>query len=232
MHGLGTLLRSEAVSPCLIPSFPHSLIPALTLLPGTRSALRYESMQSTHIAERDMERNANDTFGNQNSSDASSGGAFAGTSGQASQAGSQGTADASFSRDTSNESANLGDRARGALTDAGSTVRDRAGNLKNSLADALESGAEKLRQQGAGGGQMAGAAATGGSTGMVSDQSNRMADVSNQVAGGLQGAADWLRDADLDGLKSGLERQVKEHPGRTLAVAVGLGYLLGKAIRK
>jgi ElaB/YqjD/DUF883 family membrane-anchored ribosome-binding protein len=178
-----------------------------------------------------MERNANDTFGNQNSSDASPGAGFAGSTGQASQAGSQGTADASFSRDTSNE-ANLGDRARSALTDAGSTVRDRAGNLKNSLADALESGAEKLRQQGAGGGQMAGAAATGGSTGMVSDQSNRMADVSNQVAGGLQGAADWLRDADLDGLKSGLERQVKEHPGRTLAVAVGLGYLLGKAIRK
>lgn len=189
-------------------------------------------MQWTHIAERDMERNANDTFGTQNTSDASSGGGFGSTSGQASQAGSQGPADASFSRDTSTDAGNIGDRARSALSDAGSTVRDRAGNLKNSLADALESGAERLRQQGSGGGQMAGAAATGGSAGMVTDQSNRMADVSNQVAGGLQGAADWLRDADLDGLKSGLERQVKEHPGRTLAVAVGLGYLLGKAIRK
>lgn len=236
MHGLGTLLRSEAVSPCLIPSFPHSLIPALTLLPGTRSALRYESMQSTHIAERDMERNANDTFGNQNTSDASSGAGFGGTSGQGSQAGSQGstasgTADASFSRDTSGEQ-NMGDRARSALADAGSTVRDRAGSLKNSLADALESGAERLRNQGAGGGQIAGAAATGGSAGMVSEQGGRMTDMSNQVAGGLQGAADWLRDADLDGMKTGLERQVKEHPGRTLAIAVGLGYLLGKAIRK
>jgi ElaB/YqjD/DUF883 family membrane-anchored ribosome-binding protein len=180
-----------------------------------------------------MERNANDTFGNQNTSDASSGPGFG--SGQPSQAGSQGnasgTSDASFSRDTSGEQ-NVADRARNALSDAGSTVRDRAGNLKNSLADALESGAERLRQQGPGGGQMAGAAATGGSASMVSDQSGRMADMSNQVAGGLQGAADWLRDADLDGLKSGLERQVKEHPGRTLAVAVGLGYLLGKAIRK
>ncbi|HEX7979002.1 MAG TPA: hypothetical protein VF461_10395 [Gemmatimonadaceae bacterium] len=190
-------------------------------------------MQWTHIAERDMERNAND-FGNQNTSDASTGAGFGGTSAQGSQAGSQGTgtADASFSRDTSGESHNMGDRARSALADAGSTVRDRAGNLKNSLADALESGAERLRNQGAGGGQMAGAAATGGSAGMVSEQSGRMADMSNQVAGGLQGAADWLRDADLDGMKSGLERQVKEHPGRTLAIAVGLGYLLGKAIRK
>jgi ElaB/YqjD/DUF883 family membrane-anchored ribosome-binding protein len=182
-----------------------------------------------------MERNANDNFGTQNTSDASSGPGFGSTSGQPSEAGSQGnasgSADASFSRDTSGER-NVADRARSALSDAGSTVLDRAGNLKNSLADALESGAERLRQQGSGGGQMAGAAATAGSASMVSDQGNRMADMSNQVAGGLQGAADWLRDADLDGLKSGLERQVKEHPGRTLAVAVGLGYLLGKAIRK
>ena len=202
-----------------------------------------------------MERNANDTFGNQNLGDASTGAGFGGTSGTGSEAGSQGanasgtgglggatsgTSDASFSRDTTSATgAGVTDRARSAmgtaqekLADAGSTMREKAGSLKHSLADALESGAEKLRQQAAGGGQTAGAAATGGSVGMVADQPNRMADYSNQVAGGMQGAADWLRDADLDGLKSGLERQVKEHPGRTLAVAVGLGYLLGKAIRK
>ncbi len=210
-----------------------------------------------------MERNANDTFGNQNTSDASSGAGLGGAGGTGSQAGSQGagaagtggfgggtggntgtggyggTSDASFSRDTSTESGGIGDRASGAmgtakdkLAGAGSTVREKAGTLKQSLADALESGAEKLRQQGAGGGQTAGAAATGDSLGMVADQPNRMGDYSNQLAGGMQGAADWLRDADLDGLKSGLERQVKDHPGRTLAVAVGLGYLLGKAIRK
>jgi ElaB/YqjD/DUF883 family membrane-anchored ribosome-binding protein len=150
-----------------------------------------------------------------------------------------GTSDASFSRDASTEAGGMADRAKNALgtagdklSDAGSTVREKAGNLKTSLADALESGAEKLRQQGAGGGQLAGAAATGGSAGMIADENNRLAGVSNQVAGGLQASADWLRDADLDGLRTGLERQVKEHPGRTLAVAVGLGYLLGKAIRK
>jgi ElaB/YqjD/DUF883 family membrane-anchored ribosome-binding protein len=205
-----------------------------------------------------MERNANDTFGNQNPNDATAGGGFGSTGGTGSQAGSQGTnasgtggfggstsgstgsggyggtSDASFSRDTSADSGSMTDRAKSAvgtaqekLADAGSTVREKAGTLKHSLADALESGAPRLRQQAAGGGQT-----TGGSVGMVSDQPNRMADVSNQVAGGLQASADWLRDADLDGMKAGLERQVKEHPGRTLAVAVGLGYLLGKAIRK
>jgi ElaB/YqjD/DUF883 family membrane-anchored ribosome-binding protein len=206
-----------------------------------------------------MERNANDTFGNQNSSDASSGAGFGGTGSQAGSQGTNasgasgfggstggtgtgaygGTSDASFSRDVGAESGGVADRAKSAmgtaqekLASAGSAARERAGTLKNSLADALESGAERLRQQAAGGGQTAGAAATGDSVDMVADQPNRMTDMSNQVAGGLQGAADWLRDADLDGLKSGLERQVKEHPGRTLAVAVGLGYLLGKAIRK
>jgi ElaB/YqjD/DUF883 family membrane-anchored ribosome-binding protein len=209
-----------------------------------------------------MERNTNDSFGNQNPGEASTGAGFGGTGGTGSQAGSQGSnasgtggfggsasgssgtggyagaSDASFSRDTSGQTG-VADRARDAvgtaqekLADAGSSVRDRAGSLKNSLADALESGAERLRQQAAGGGQTAGAAATGESVGMIADRANRMGEMSNQVAGGLQASADWLRDADLDGLKSGLERQVKEHPGRTLAVAVGLGYLLGKAIRK
>jgi ElaB/YqjD/DUF883 family membrane-anchored ribosome-binding protein len=214
-----------------------------------------------------MERNANDNLGNQNTSDASSGAGFGGSS-VGSQGGSQGSAsgagyggsssgttgtggyggsmnassspaDASFSRDTSSESGGITDRAKSAmgtaqekLADAGSTVREKAGTWKNSLADALESGADKLRQQGAGGGQTAGAAATGGSVGMVADESNRMASMSNQLAGGMQASADWLRDADLDGIKSGIEQQVKDHPGRTLAVAVGLGYLLGKAIRK
>ena len=116
------------------------------------------------------------------------------------------------------------------LSEVGSNVRDKAGNLKNSLADALESGAERLRKQGSGTGQMAGADGIGGTAAVADD--NRLAQTSNQVAGGLQASADWLREADIDGIKSGIERQVKEHPGRTLAVAVGLGYLLGKAFRK
>jgi len=56
--------------------------------------------------------------------------------------------------------------------------------------------------------------------------------VADRVAGGMQATADWLRDADLDSMRVGVERQVKEHPGRTLLIAVGLGYLLGKAFRK
>ena len=208
-----------------------------------------------------MERNANDNFSNQNTGDSTTGSFASGTGSQVgSQGGSQGSqasgsygagapnvsgttgntgsSDASFSRDTMADAGNLADRAKNIastagdkLAGAGSTVRDKAGTWKNSLADALETGAEKLRTQGAGGGQYAGASATGGSDAMIADGS-RVQGATNQIAGGLQASADWLRDADLDSMKSGLERQVKEHPGRTLAIAVGVGYLLGKAIRK
>jgi ElaB/YqjD/DUF883 family membrane-anchored ribosome-binding protein len=179
-----------------------------------------------------MESSNNNTFGTQNTgSTGTTGTSAAGIGGSA--AGS----DTGFSRDAGSDASGLADRAKSAagaagdkLGDVGSTVREKAGSFKNTLADALESGAERLRQQGTGG-QTTGAAATGGSTGVVADD-NRLAQTSNQIAGGMQGAADWLRDADLDGLKTGLEKQVKEHPGRTLAVAVGVGYLLGKAFRK
>ena len=186
-----------------------------------------------------MERNANDTFGSGETGSAGSANSPSSFgSGSTGTAGSTESADASFSRDSSTDASGLADRAKSAasaagekLSDVGATVRDRAGSLKNTLADALESGAEKLRAQGAVGGQIAGSAATGGSTSMVGEGS-RIGEASNQLAGGLQASADWLRDADIDGLKSGVERQVKDHPGRTLAVAVGLGYLLGKAFRK
>jgi hypothetical protein len=136
---------------------------------------------------------------------------------------------------TTEQSAGFADRASGAmgsakerLADVGSSVRERASGAKDSLVSALESGAEKLRAR-TGGDGMSAATATGGSVAMTDD---RMAQVTNRVAGGMEGAADWLRDADLDGLKASVEQQVKEHPGRTLLIAVGLGYLLGKALRK
>lgn len=183
-----------------------------------------------------MERDSNDTFSNPNATGTTgstpSTGFGAGMSGQASD-----TPD-SVSANTTGDAQGFTDRARDIaggtgdkLADVGSSLRDRAGNLKHTIADALESSAEKLRKQGAGGGQMAGAAATGGSADMVTDGS-ALTQTSNQLAGGLQGAADWIRDADLDGLKAGIEKQVKEHPGRSLAIAIGVGYLLGKAIRR
>jgi ElaB/YqjD/DUF883 family membrane-anchored ribosome-binding protein len=138
---------------------------------------------------------------------------------------------------TSDQSKGLRDRAKNVigtagekLADVGSSVRERAGTAKDKLADALDSGAEKLRERSntGAGGTLAGATADG-STAIQAD--SKVAQVSDKVAGGMEATAGWLRDADVESIKSGLEQQVKEHPGRTLLIAAGLGYLIGRAFR-
>ena len=54
--------------------------------------------------------------------------------------------------------------------------------------------------------------------------------VGDKVASGMQSTADWLRSADMQSIQQSVERQVRENPGRTLLVALGLGYVLGKVL--
>ena len=139
--------------------------------------------------------------------------------------GSQGTADqAQGIKDKAKSAASA---ASGKLADVGSNVRDKAGVARDKLVGALEAGADRLRSQG--GSQLAGATADGS---LAIEADGKMAQVSDKVAGGLQASADWLRDADISNLKAGIERQAKEHPARTLLIAAGLGYLVGRAFRK
>ena len=191
-----------------------------------------------------MERNSGDS--GQNFGQGSTGGTsgMSGASGGSAGYGATGAGGSSYGE---GGSTGVGDQARGAIDRAGdeaqgrasqvkekasqaaSTVREKAGNLKMSLADQLERGAEALRHRsGETGGTYAGATGEGS---MAVGQ-NRLGNLTESVAGGMQNTADWLREADLDGLKTGVERQVKEHPGRTLLIALGVGYLIGKAFRK
>ena len=188
-----------------------------------------------------MERN---DFSSEGSTPGSVGGGSADTGfgNSGNTAGSQGyAAGTSANADTSTTSqpapsGGFTDRAREIAgtakekaAEVGSSVRQRAGTLKDSLADVLDSGADRLRQRGGQGGELA-VATDIGSTPAQTDA--RVTQVTTRVAGGMEATADWLRETDLEGMKVGIERQVKEHPGRTLLVAVGLGYLLGKAFRK
>jgi len=148
-------------------------------------------------------------------------------------AGTQGTTGPSSGTE---ESQGIRDRARSAigaagdrLGDMGSTLRERAGTAKNRLADALESGADKLRRNDAVANLTGATPGADGSATIPVD--GRLNQVSDKVAGGMQATADWLREAELADLKTGIERQVKEHPGRTLLIAAGLGYLIGRAFR-
>jgi len=77
---------------------------------------------------------------------------------------------------------------------------------------------------------VAAASATAGDVEVVASTA-RSEQTSNPIVGGVQAASEWLREADLDTLKAGIERQVREHPARSLAVAAGVGYLLGRVFR-
>jgi len=188
-----------------------------------------------------MERNADGyTGGSSGGAAGSSGGGFgnggdvSGSAGYGASGSATTSSGSTLGGSSSGEGGGVTDRARDLagtakdkLADVGSSVREGAGNAKNKLADALEAGADKLRQRG-GRGQLS--ESTGAAEVTVSGDG--VSQVTDRVAGGMQATADWLRDADLDNLRSGVERQVKEHPGRSLLIAVGLGYLLGKAFRK
>ena len=119
--------------------------------------------------------------------------------------------------------------SKDALSDRLGAVKEKAADLKSTLADKLEQGAEALRNRaqasGTGGQQFAGAAGT--AAGLLGNE--KVQGYSNQLAGGLQGAADMLRDGDI---QATLEKQVRENPARTLLIALGLGYVIGKAVRK
>ena len=113
----------------------------------------------------------------------------------------------------------------GRVKSVASSVKGKAASIPSMLADGLEAGAEALRQRRAPTGEAAGSAV------VIADDSS-VAAVTDTLATGMQSSAEWLRDADLDKLKQGVEKQVKEHPARSLLVALGAGYLIGKALRR
>lgn len=115
---------------------------------------------------------------------------------------------------------------RNRVKSVASSVKDKASGIPAMLADGLQAGANALRQR------RPSTATSGGGSSVATVSDPTIAAVTDTLASGMQSSADWLRDADLDNLKEGVERQVKEHPARSLLVALGAGYLIGKAFRR
>jgi len=120
-------------------------------------------------------------------------------------------------------------QAKSAVSSGLGTVKEKASSLNTSLADKLEAGAEKLRQSAQGGSGSAYAPSTGidGVAGLSSDN-QQLGQLGVKAADALQGTATFLREGDL---KASIEEQVRTNPARTLLVALGVGYVLGKALR-
>lgn len=111
---------------------------------------------------------------------------------------------------------------KGSISEAESTIQERAGQLKGSIADKLESGAESLRSR---------SASTGGLDNAVAATKDKVAGAGDRIATGMEQTAGWLRGADMASMQRGLEKQVKDNPARTLLIAAGVGWLLGRAFK-
>ncbi|MEO8879802.1 MAG: hypothetical protein ABI446_05350 [Gemmatimonadaceae bacterium] len=108
------------------------------------------------------------------------------------------------------------------VEESAESIRERAVQLKTSLADRLESGAGTLRRRVNDTSKLDDAIAT---------TKERVAGASDRVASGMEKSAEWLRDADVASFKRGIERQVRDNPGTTLLVAGAIGYVLGRAFK-
>jgi len=175
-----------------------------------------------------MERNADDMFGGtgENGSPTGSSSSFgASESGMPGSTAPPAGLEYSGSTATSDTAtgSNASQQAKAVAQDKIGKVRDKARDLQSTLADRLDAGADKLRQRNQP------APLDGGTSAVAVAADDRMANVQDSVARGMNKSADWLRNGDL---KADIEKQVRENPGRTLLIALGVGYLLGKAVRK
>ena len=83
-------------------------------------------------------------------------------------------------------------------------VRARIGDVQATLADRLEESAQRVRRK------------RGGAA----------------VAPRLERTAMWLRENEIVDLGSLLRQQLRDHPGRTALIALGLGVMIGRASRR
>ena len=60
---------------------------------------------------------------------------------------------------------------------------------------------------------------------------SRAAPQAHRLEERLGRASSYVRNRDLDGLRADLEREVDRNPVRALAVAAGVGFLLGRILR-
>jgi len=175
-----------------------------------------------------MERNADDMFGatgnpSSHSASSSPGSGGTGMAGNTAPPGGLDHAPSASNTGGASSQTTKTDQAKATVQDKLGQVKDKARELQSTLADRLDAGADKLRQRSST--TLAGAT-DGGTASATAD--NRMTNVQDSVARGMNKSADWLRNGDL---KADIERQVRENPGRTLLIALGLGYVLGKAFR-
>lgn len=115
--------------------------------------------------------------------------------------------------------------ARSAMGESMRDAADKARDAKTTIADKLEVGAGRLRSRTREGAERVAAATS--DLGAAATQ--RLQNYSDTVASRMEQTAGWLRRRDVGDLGDTIAAQVREHPVRTLLIALGVGYILGRS---
>lgn len=88
--------------------------------------------------------------------------------------------------------------------------------LTGIISDKLKTAADTLRNKAAEG----------------NGQNNAVVQYGRQAATWLDSSADYVRDLDIDQIKTNVKDHVRQNPGRTLLIAGAAGLLLGALVRR
>lgn len=100
--------------------------------------------------------------------------------------------------------------------DSSRTARDIANgaqNMQTATADALEGAANRLHESGKGVG-------------------HKVAGAADRTAAALTTTADYVREFDARNMMEDVTEMAKRHPGKSLAVAAALGFMLARSMTR
>jgi ElaB/YqjD/DUF883 family membrane-anchored ribosome-binding protein len=89
-------------------------------------------------------------------------------------------------------------------------------NIKSTVAEKLHSAADTLQQK----------------AGQTDQPDSPMATYGTQASEWLNRSADYIRDMDVNKVKSDVQNEVKRNPGRSLLIATAAGLILGALFRR
>lgn len=131
--------------------------------------------------------------------------------------------------DARDAASNVADDARGTLDDARAKVEDLAGRAKDKASEVGSQAADKIDSaMTSAGNQMDNLAQKV----MEKAPDGPLGDAAVNAAGALERGGRYLQQADVESIRGDLEGIIRRRPLESLAVGLGLGFIIARGLRK
>lgn len=132
------------------------------------------------------------------------------------------------------------DQAKNEASTAADKAKEALGHVGSALSSTASAAGTALSNTASTVGQKADDAAAGVGTGLKSvastirdqgPQSGMLGQASSTVAGAIESTGQYLSDKQLSGMADDIGEMIKAHPFPAVCIALGVGFLLGRALR-